>query len=161
MTASPTSEAATSDRSNRTSGGSKRASDPSRGESLEGEMSKPTLLRWLTENRADTRLDGPPEGRRYSAPFARVWDVLVGLVEQKPRWTLQHSDELEGILTVTCRSRLFRFVDDLTIWVALDGDGLTRVEARSRSRTGRGDFGVNRRRVERILERLDEVFGRV
>lgn len=122
---------------------------------------KATIRRWLTESRADTRTSGPPEGRRYAAPFARVWDALLAMVHGHPRWRLEHADETEGILTVTCRSLVFRFVDDLTVWVTLDAEGLTRVEARSRARKGRGDLGVNRRRIERIMRRLDEEFPQV
>lgn len=122
---------------------------------------RPTLVRWLTENRADTRLPGPPHGRRYVAPFADVWDELLELIDEQRRWTLEHADETRGLMAATCRSRVFGFVDDLTVWVRLDADGLTEVALRSRSRTGKGDFGVNRRRIERILERLDGKFERV
>lgn len=120
-----------------------------------------TLVRWLTENRADTRLPGPPEGRRYLAPFARVWDEIRGMIEEQPRWSLEHADETRGLMAATCRSRFFGFVDDLTVWLRLDADGMTEVALRSRSRTGKGDFGVNRRRIEHILERLDDRFERV
>lgn len=122
---------------------------------------RPTLVRWLTENRADTRLPGPPHGRRYVAPFASVWDELVEMIEEHPRWRLEHTDETRGLMAATCRSRVFGFVDDLTVWLRLDADGLTEVDVRSRSRTGTGDFGVNRRRIERILGRLDREFDRV
>lgn len=119
-------------------------------------MEKPTLLRWLTENRVDTREPGPPEGRCYAAPFARVWDTLLAYARSQPRWRVTHADETQGVLVATCESRVFRFVDDLTVWVSLDREGLTRVEARSRARRGYGDLGVNRRRVERLLAHLDE-----
>lgn len=122
---------------------------------------RPTLLRWLTENRADTRLPGRPHGRRYLAPFADVWDELLALIDERARWTLEHADETRGLMAATCRSRVFGFVDDLTVWVRLDADGLTEVALRSRSRSGKGDFGVNRRRIEGILERLDGKFERV
>lgn len=132
------------------------------GEDGEGdEDRRPTLVRWLTENRADTRPGGPPHGRRYVAPFARVWDELRAIIEERPRWRVEHADETRGLISATCRSRVFGFVDDLTVWVRLDDDGLTEVDLRSRSRTGKGDFGVNRRRIEGILRRLDEEFERV
>lgn len=118
-----------------------------------------TVRRWLTENRADTREPGPPHGRLYAVPFALVWDALLEEIRRRSRWELAHADEEIGMLTVRCRSRIFRFVDDMTIWVRLDENGMTRVDIRSRSRVGRGDFGVNRRRVQRLLEHLDREVG--
>ena len=122
---------------------------------------KDRLSRWLTENRADTRQRAGPPGGRYAASFARVWDELLAYASGRSRWRIVHADETSGILTLTCRSRVFRFVDDLTIWVSLDAEGFTRVEARSRARTGKGDFGVNRRRLVRLVAHLDRTFGRI
>jgi len=39
--------------------------------------------------------------------------------------------------------------------VSLDGDGMTRVDVVSQSRTGSADFGVNARRIARFLHALD------
>jgi len=122
-------------------------------------MSDSTLKRWLTQNTADTRQPAGPAGRTYAAPFARVWDLMRAESRTRRGWTLVHADEEIGILTVTCRSALFRFVDDLTVWVSLDENGLTRLEARSTSRVGRGDLGANRRRIEGLLRRLDRALG--
>ncbi len=118
-----------------------------------------TLRRWLTANASDTRRDDGPEGRVYQVAFARVWDHLLSDIESRARWTLDHKDEELGIISVSCRSAVLRFVDDMTIWVALDENGLTRVEVLSRSRVGRGDFGMNRRRIEGLLGRLDAAVG--
>lgn len=119
------------------------------------------LKRWLTENVADTRAPGPPSGRCYAAPFAAVWDAVRSEVDAHRRWRVEHADETNGILRVTCRARLFRWIDDLTVWISLDEEGLTRFEARSAARTGVGDLGVNRRRIESLLEHLDARFDRV
>ena len=52
-----------------------------------------------------------------------------------------------GVLRYECRSRLFRFVDDLELRIdAENGE----VDVRSASRVGQGDLGVNRRRVEEL-----------
>jgi hypothetical protein len=118
-----------------------------------------TIHRWRTRNSADTREADGPDGRVYTVPFATVWDELLGLVEGQGRWRLKHRDEELGIITVSCTTPVLRFVDDLTIWVALDSHGLTRVEMLSRSRRGQGDMGTNGRRVERLLKRLDDRVG--
>ena len=56
-----------------------------------------------------------------------------------------------GRLHAECRSRLFKFVDDLEL--RFDDDAKV-VHVRSASRLGRGDLGVNRRRVERLRRAL-------
>ncbi len=48
-----------------------------------------------------------------------------------------------------CRSRIFRFVDDLTFYFDPD-QGL--IHVRSAARVGKSDLGVNRKRVEAIRE---------
>ncbi|MDX1394466.1 MAG: DUF1499 domain-containing protein [Gemmatimonadota bacterium] len=108
---------------------------------------------------ADTRLPEGPEGRVYTVPFATVWDEIIEIIEGRSRWRLEHRDEEIGIITVSCRTPVLRFTDDLTIWVSLDDDGMTRVEALSRSRVGRNDFGKNERRITDLLERLDQRVG--
>lgn len=119
---------------------------------------KETLHRWLTENVADTRETRGPSGRTYTASFARVWDAITEDIRTRRRWELVHADEELGIVTARCRTFL-GFVDDVTIWVTLDENALTRVEARSRSRRGKGDLGKNRRRLRALFDRLDDALG--
>lgn len=118
-----------------------------------------TLRRWFTENSADTREPGPPDGRTYAASFAAVWDALLEDIRGRRGWDLAHADEDLGMLTVRCRTPVLRFVDDLTVWVRLDENAMTRVDARSRARVGSGDLGVNRRRLEKMMGRLDRALG--
>ncbi|WP_087021388.1 DUF1499 domain-containing protein [Thaumasiovibrio subtropicus] len=54
-------------------------------------------------------------------------------------------------LHITCTSNVFRFVDDLEI--RLDGQQLV---LRSESRVGYSDFGVNRKRVAKLIALLNE-----
>ena len=49
------------------------------------------------------------------------------------------------------RSRLFRFRDDFVVRVRPSNGG-SRIDMRSASREGQGDFGVNAARIERFLE---------
>jgi len=125
-----------------------------------GVETKSTLNRWLGENVADTRVPDGPDGRLYpTVPFARAWDAVMGEVDRNRSWSLVHSDEDIGILTIACRTPVLGFVDDLTVWVSLDANGFTRIEARSASRAGRGDLGVNRRRLVRLMKRIDRSVG--
>ena len=56
-------------------------------------------------------------------------------------------------MQVEFRTRLFRFVDDVTFEI---DDAKKTIEFRSASRVGRNDLGVNRRRMETIRARFAE-----
>ena len=60
-------------------------------------------------------------------------------------------EEAPGYVHVTFTSAVFRFVDDVEF--EADEKALV-VNVRSASRVGRGDFGVNRKRVEAIRAKL-------
>ncbi len=114
------------------------------------------MLRWLTENEADTRDQDGPSGLRLQVPYLRVWDALGEEIRSRPRWELVEADRRAGEIRVECSSLIFSFVDDLEVDVSLDENGFTRVEARSASRVGKGDFGVNRRRIRSLMRSLDD-----
>ncbi len=60
----------------------------------------------------------------------------------------------ENYVRVEFRSLFFRFVDDVEFLILeKQGDGSV-IHVRSASRVGRSDFGVNRRRVERIRSKF-------
>jgi uncharacterized protein (DUF1499 family) len=92
--------------------------------------------------------------RRYQAGKARVFDATLRAVSLMPRWTLVSSRREEGEVRAEARTRLLRFVDDVTVRVE-ERDGLTVVNVRSASRVGRGDFGQNARNVRAFLAELD------
>ena len=100
--------------------------------------------------------DGVPEGVRSVELDPRatdVWEKVRAVVAQMPRMT---------VITTTDRylhaeetSRIFRFVDDLELlWLP---DECSELVVRSASRLGRGDLGVNGRRVERLRKALEDV----
>jgi uncharacterized protein (DUF1499 family) len=60
-------------------------------------------------------------------------------------------EEVPGYVHLTFTSAIFRFVDD----VEFEADEAAKtMQVRSASRVGRSDFGVNRKRIEAIRERL-------
>jgi uncharacterized protein (DUF1499 family) len=59
------------------------------------------------------------------------------------------------ILHVTRRTRVFRFVDDITIQLTEEAGG-TRVDAESKSRFGKGDLGQNPRNLRELRKGLLE-----
>jgi uncharacterized protein (DUF1499 family) len=66
-----------------------------------------------------------------------------------PGWEIVWIDPKTRIVEGIQRSKLFRFPDDFVIQVRPDPDGSgSLVEMRSRSRDGKGDFGVNYHRIK-------------
>jgi len=84
-----------------------------------------------------------------AVPAAEAWPAVVAAVGDLPRTAIvaQTSDFLHA----ECSSAVLRFVDDLELHLR-SAEGV--VAVRSASRLGRGDMGVNRRRVERLREAL-------
>lgn len=120
------------------------------------------LAKALTTNRAETdpwSEDPRLIGRTYAIPYERVWRTCMKFVEERGRWRLLQADDLAGFIRVRCTTMVFRFEDDLEIRVGLDENALTRVDMRSRSLRGRGDLGVNARRVGHFFKKLDRLLG--
>lgn len=78
-------------------------------------------------------------------PAKEAWHRAMEAVKDIPRTTITEFTDV--ILHAECRSLVFRFVDDLELKLRAD-EGI--IAVRSASRTGKSDFGVNRRRVERL-----------
>jgi uncharacterized protein (DUF1499 family) len=73
------------------------------------------------------------------------WLALKQQVAALPRTRIVEQSPL--YVRAECRSALFGFVDDLEL--LLDREA-ARIQVRSASRTGYGDMGVNRRRIEEL-----------
>ena len=88
---------------------------------------------------------------RYIKPFSfsdapsQAMQRLRSSVLAEKRVTLV--SEEGSYLHAEARSLIFRFVDDLE-FLLVTADGL--IHVRSAARTGHSDFGINRKRVERI-----------
>lgn len=82
-------------------------------------------------------------------PLAESWAEVRAALDAVPR--LRIVDEAGDYLRAESRSRVFRFIDDLELHFR-EGEGI--IAVRSASRLGRGDLGVNRRRVERLRSLL-------
>ena len=81
---------------------------------------------------------------RYEGPAEPAWQRLSATVRASGG---RIERETGGYLWATFRSLIFRFVDD----VEFRHDPAARViHVRSAARLGHSDFGVNRRRVERL-----------
>jgi len=94
-----------------------------------------------------------PDADHRVEPFLlagnKSWSAARDAVAAMPRTRIVA--ERPGYLHAECRSRIFRFVDDLELLRSQTGN---RVDVRSASRVGYGDWGVNRKRVASLREAL-------
>lgn len=84
-------------------------------------------------------------------PGAAGWRAVKQVVRQLPRVAIVQ--ETDDYLHAECRSGFFGFVDDLELYLRVDGKTIA---VRSAARLGYSDFGVNRKRVEALRESLRE-----
>ena len=89
------------------------------------------------------------------APAAAFAAALAAAKAQG--WTIVASDAAAGRIEATDTVPWWGFKDDVVIRLTPDGtsgSGGTRVDVRSKSRVGKGDLGVNARRISDFLEAL-------
>jgi uncharacterized protein (DUF1499 family) len=89
-----------------------------------------------------------------SAAFGRARDAAMSM----SGWTIVAAEPSTGRIEASNRSVWFGFTDDIVIRVTAQGAG-SRVDMRSVSRQGRGDFGVNARRVRAYMAELRQRTG--
>jgi len=82
---------------------------------------------------------------RYRKSRAEAKEALKEVMRSLPRMQLVEEDET--YLHYEATSLLFRFVDDVEF---LFDDETKTIHFRSASRTGYGDMGVNRKRMEQV-----------
>ncbi len=87
------------------------------------------------------RLDATPE-----EVFERVQAAVKGLRDTR----VTSVDADNGVIEAVSVSRVFHFVDDVIVRVREDGSQ-TVVDARSKSRDGKGDLGTNAARIEALF----------
>jgi uncharacterized protein (DUF1499 family) len=90
--------------------------------------------------------------RYYDTPRAKVFDEANAAIRSLSNWKVVLADPATG--SIAAEKRVLMFVDDVRIRVIAEGSR-TRVDARSHSRVGKGDFGENRRHVAQFLTALD------
>jgi uncharacterized protein (DUF1499 family) len=85
----------------------------------------------------------------YNGTPEQVRERMVEVLRNYPRTEIvqQEPDYLKAV----CRSRLFRFADDVEF---VFDDETRQIHFRSASRLGYGDRGVNRRRMKEIRAAL-------
>jgi uncharacterized protein (DUF1499 family) len=117
-----------------------------------------SFLTALTRNVAETspnHEDPRLRTRLYALSKETVWNSIHQIATLQRGWTVIKLDPAEGTLQAEARTRLLKFVDDVTIRVRpADGQRVS-VDVHSRSRVGKGDFGANAKRIGLFLQALD------
>jgi len=86
----------------------------------------------------------------FNIPSDQAWTTLKVAI-QSMGGTIERSED--NYLWATFRSRIMRFVDDVECRMAQE-QGV--IHLRSASRLGHSDFGVNRKRMERLRQLFDQ-----
>jgi len=82
-----------------------------------------------------------------SRPTSEVHKMIENLIRSNTNWEIKNSDPLKGRIEATVSTQFFRFTDDISIELRSDQDQNSIIHLRSRSRTGKSDFGVNAKRI--------------
>jgi uncharacterized protein (DUF1499 family) len=83
----------------------------------------------------------------------QAFALALATAQAMPRWTIDASDPATGRIEASAHTFWMRFVDDVVIRITPDGDG-SRIDMRSLSRVGRGDFGANAARIRAYFAAL-------
>jgi uncharacterized protein (DUF1499 family) len=84
---------------------------------------------------------------------AKAFAYAHSAARAMPGWRIIAEDPAAGRIEASQSSRWFGFTDDIVIRIVA-AEGGSRIDVRSESRQGRGDFGVNATRVRAYLARL-------
>lgn len=93
----------------------------------------------------------PRDGQEVDA--AAVHRAVLQLAKEQERWTVVAEDEAQRMVQAVAVTKLFRFRDDIVFHVR-DVPPNVEVHARSKSRVGKSDLGVNRARIIDFLGKL-------
>jgi uncharacterized protein (DUF1499 family) len=86
---------------------------------------------------------------QLALPAADAWRAVRSTIANEPRTKI--ITETDDYLHAECGSAFFGFVDDLELHLR---PAQNLIVVRSASRLGHGDFGVNRKRVEKLRSSL-------
>ena len=118
-------------------------------------------LAYPEDFKAKVRTDYPDLiSKPLPLPTKDAFAKVIVIAGQIPGWTIVRTDPATMTIEGSETSALFKFVDDFVIRVEPLGPseaegGKSLVAMRSRSRVGKGDFGVNAARIRRFFAALE------
>ncbi len=86
-------------------------------------------------------------------PFDEAFDIALQAANNMRGWEIVDYSRDDGRIEATDQTFWYGFKDDVVIRVRDDND-FAIIDVRSKSRVGRGDLGVNARRIERYLDQV-------
>lgn len=120
------------------------------------------IRRYLTENIVETSVDPywlDMQVRHYRVNEEQAFKGIIQAIEDLG-WAVHEINEEERTAHAVVQSLIFRFKDDVRIWMRESArtDGVS-VHLRSSSRIGRGDLGANARHVLDFYDALNRSLG--
>ncbi len=110
----------------------------------------------LEKQRSEVRLIGP-DAPRFEADADVVLTELSRIARRDWRVGLVQGSVDEGMMTFVARSTVFGFRDFITV-KATDEAGGSKLAIHARPRFNVYDWGVNQKRLDRWLSKLEEAF---
>jgi uncharacterized protein (DUF1499 family) len=95
----------------------------------------------------------PPD---FPVSAARLHAIVSEVAAEEANTELVYADPKHEQDRYVVRSRILRFPDTVNVKIIDRGEGRSTLALYSRSQVGRGDFGVNRKRLQRWLKRIGE-----
>ena len=92
------------------------------------------------------------EPLRLASPPDVTFERAIATAESLG-WEIVSRSESRGVFDAQHVSRIFRFVDDITLRIVADGQG-SLVDMRSKSRDGQSDLGANAARIRLYFDAL-------
>jgi uncharacterized protein (DUF1499 family) len=90
-----------------------------------------------------------------------VEEVIPTLTTWGGNWNLINTNKMEDSAEIRVEVPVVAFTDDLEVRIKkVEIEGEVKVDVISKSRVGKSDFGENARHVRKILDALDEKFGK-
>ncbi|HEU0184616.1 MAG TPA: DUF1499 domain-containing protein [Blastocatellia bacterium] len=122
--------------------------------------SSPFMLRLIWPRVNDVKTGATPEypdlqPQRFKQPFDKVFEAAMDTA-QAMGWETRETDRGQGVIEAIAPPRLlkfFKFKDDVTVTITREGDS-TIVNIRSKSHLGKGDLGMNARRIRAFQAEL-------
>ncbi|MEX2363189.1 MAG: DUF1499 domain-containing protein, partial [Balneolaceae bacterium] len=114
----------------------------------------PNPAEYAGEETAEKQAEFYPDIQTYyiSSPYSEAFDLALETAESMP-WQIVDSDKNEGRIEAFHKIPWFGFIDDVVIRVDTTDAG-SKIDVRSKSRIGRGDLGVNAKRIRKYLDKL-------